>query len=153
MSTDTFTAEMHADPVYDSFDDAGDEHADSTFADTASQARAATEQLRTKSFAFALRIVKLQQYLVKQNEQVMSSQLLRCGTAIGALAREAALFEGMEFFDKLILARKEAIETEYWLELLHQAGYINAKGIASIQPDITELLKLLAQLIQAAEDI
>lgn len=154
MLTDSITSDMPLDSVSAHFAPEGYDHdASMTFDDSSPDAGApsATAQLRAKSFAFALRIVKLQQYLAKQHERLMSAQLLRCGTAIGVLARAAEQADGRELGQTLALARKEAIETEYWLELLHQSGYINAKGFASIQPDIAELLKLIGQLIRPAK--
>jgi four helix bundle protein len=72
--------------------------------------------LRDKSYAFAVRIVKLAQYLMKKNEFVLSKQVLRGGTAIGALIREAEYAESSaDFVHKFSIARKEANETHYWL--------------------------------------
>ncbi|HEY9840395.1 MAG TPA: four helix bundle protein [Candidatus Obscuribacterales bacterium] len=106
--------------------------------------------LRAKSFAFALRIVKLSQYLIGKQEYIMSKQVLRAGTAIGALVREAEYAESKaDFIHKLAIALKEANETEYWLELLHQSGFIDAKGFASIHTDNQELLKLLIAIIKS----
>ena len=106
--------------------------------------------VRDKSFAFALRVVKLCQHLnAEKKEFVLSKQLLRSGTAIGALVREAEQAESKaDFIHKMAIALKEAKETEYWLDLLHQSGYVNATGFASIQPDIVELLKLLTAIIK-----
>jgi four helix bundle protein len=79
----------------------------------------------------------------------LSKQLLRSGTAIGALVREAEQAESRaDFAHKMAIALKEAHETEYWLELLHQSGYINTKGFESIRPDLVELLKLLTAIIK-----
>jgi len=111
--------------------------------------------LRTKSFEFALRIVKLYQHLCgDKREFVLSKQLLRSGTAIGALAREAEQAESRpDFIHKLAIALKEANETEYWLELLHQSGYIDANGFKSIYSDLKELLKLLTAIIKKTKGI
>ena len=110
--------------------------------------------IRDKSFAFALRIVKLYQYLTGQKkEYVLSKQLLRSGTAIGALVREAKQAESKaDFIHKLAIALKEANETDYWLELLHQSGYIDSKGFQSISTDAEELLKLLTSIIKTAKN-
>ena len=101
--------------------------------------------LREKSFAFALRIIKLSQYLQKDHkEYVLSKQIIRSGTSIGALVREAQYAQSKaDFLHKLTIALKEANETEYWLLLLKESGYINDKMFQSIQPEIDELLKLL----------
>lgn len=105
--------------------------------------------VREKSFAFALRIVKLYQHLTnKRREFVLSKQLLRSGTAVGAMVRESEHAESKaDFIHKLSIGLKEANETEYWIELLYQAGYIDEKGYSSIHTDITELLKLLTSII------
>jgi len=101
--------------------------------------------LREKSFAFALRIIKLSQYLQKvHKEYILSKQIIRSGTSIGALIREAQYAQSKaDFLHKLTIALKEANETEYWLLLLNQSGYLDNKMLQSIQPEIDELLKLL----------
>jgi four helix bundle protein len=106
--------------------------------------------LRTKSFAFALRVVKLYRHLCEEKrEYVMSKQLLRSGTAIGALVREAEQAESRpDFVHKLAIALKEANETEYWIELLRQSDYIDDPGYASISSDIKDLLRLLTAIIK-----
>jgi four helix bundle protein len=110
--------------------------------------------IRDKSFAFALRIVKLYQYLTEQKkEYVLSKQLLRSGTAIGALVREAQQAESKaDFIHKLAIALKEANESDYWLELLHQSGYVDSKGFKSISADVEELLKLLTSIIKTTRN-
>ena len=106
--------------------------------------------IKAKSFAFALRVVKLGQYLTGQKKEfVLSKQVLRSGTAIGALVREAEQAESKaDFVHKMAIALKEANETEYWIALLHQSGYIDDTAFESIQPDIVELLKLLTAIIK-----
>ncbi len=103
------------------------------------------DALGEKSFAFSLRIIKLYQYLTKTHREfVLSKQLLRSGTAVGALVREAKYAQSKaDFLHKLTIALKEANETYYWLDLLHQSAYLNDKMYASIQPDIDELLSIL----------
>jgi len=103
------------------------------------------DPLKEKSFAFSLRIIKLNKYLINTHkEYVLSKQLLRSGTAIGALIREAKYAQSKaDFLHKLTIALKEANETYYWLELLHQSGYIDDAMFQSIQPDINTLLSLL----------
>ena len=98
-----------------------------------------------KSRAFALRIIKLYQYLChEKNEYVLSKQVLRSGTAIGANIKEAIRGQSRaDFFAKLNIALKEASETEYWLDLLHQGGYIDDKHFFSIYTDCQELIRLL----------
>ncbi len=101
--------------------------------------------LRKKSFAFALRIVKLSKYLQdEQKEYVLSKQILRSGTSVGALIREAQYAQSKaDFLHKLTIALKETNETEYWLQLLKETDYITQKMYDSIYPEINELLKLL----------
>ena len=101
--------------------------------------------LREKSFSFALCIVKLSKYLQEQHkEYILSKQVLRSGTAVGALIREAQYAQSKaDFLHKLTIALKEANETEYWLLLLQESNYLDEKIFESIYPKIDELLKLL----------
>lgn len=105
--------------------------------------------VKKKSFAFALRIVKMFQYLqTEKKEYVLSKQLLRSGTAIGALVREAEQAESKaDFVHKMAIAQKEANESDYWIELLHQSSYLDENQYKSIIADVTELNKLLASII------
>jgi len=105
--------------------------------------------IRDKSFAFALRIVKLFQLLqTDKKEFVLSKQMLRSGTAIGALVREAEQAESKsDFIHKMAIAQKEANETDYWIELLFQSNYLNEAAYQSISKDCLELKKLLASII------
>ena len=105
--------------------------------------------IKNKSFNFALRIVKLYQFLNQEKkEYVLSKQLLRSGTAIGALAREAEQAESkLDFIHKLAIAQKEANETDYWLELLFQSEYLNETQFQSLKNDIIEINKILASII------
>jgi len=104
--------------------------------------------IRDKSFAFALRIVKLYKFLVDKKEFILSKQLLRSGTAIGALVREAEHAESKaDFVHKMAIAQKEANETDYWIELLYQSEYVDQKQYHSIANDIDELNKILAAII------
>lgn len=98
--------------------------------------------VKVKSFAFALRVVKLAKHLqTEKKEFVLSKQVLRSGTAIGALVREAEHAESKpDFSHKMNIALKEANETLYWLELLHQAEHITRKSFESIRSDSEELL-------------
>jgi four helix bundle protein len=108
--------------------------------------------VKEKSFAFALRLVKLCRYLNEdKREYVLGKQLLRSGTAIGALVREAEQAESKaDFIHKMAIALKEANETDYWIELLFQSGTINQKEYDSIQPEIVELCKLLTSIIKTS---
>ena len=109
--------------------------------------------VKNKSFAFALRVVKLAKYLQEeQRELALSRQVLRSGTAIGALVREAEHAESKaDFVHKMNVALKEANETHYWLELLHQSEYIDRESFASIGNDNEELLRLLVSIVKTAK--
>jgi four helix bundle protein len=109
--------------------------------------------VRDKSFSFALRIVKLYKYLAQEKrEYILSKQVLRSGTTIGALVREAEQAESKaDFIHKLAIALKEANETEYWLDLLFQSEYIEEKSYHSIHADIKEILKLLTSIIKTSK--
>jgi four helix bundle protein len=109
--------------------------------------------LRDKSFSFAIRIVKCYQYLqTDKKEYVLSKQLLRCGTSIGANIRESEQAQSrIDFIHKLSISLKEANETAYWLELLNQSGYLEATLFESIYADCKELLKLLTSIIKTSK--
>jgi len=109
--------------------------------------------IKLKSFEFALRIVKLYQYLIEQKKEfVLSKQLLRSGTAIGAMIRESEQAESKsDFIHKLSIALKETNESEYWIELLYKSGFIDEKSFQSIQTDVEELLKLLIAIIKTSK--
>jgi len=109
--------------------------------------------LKDKSYAFALRIVNLSQYLQTVHEEyVLSKQVLKSGTAIGALVREAIYAQSRkDFINKLSIAIKEASETEYWIELLKDSDYIDIHMYTSLSPEIIELLKLLTSSINTAK--
>src|SRR5258708_559885 len=102
--------------------------------------------LKTKSFDFAIRIINLYKYLKKKHgEYIISQQVLKAGTAIGALIREAEFAESRnDFSHKLAISLKEANESVYWLELLFATSFINKKMFDSIHSDALELLKILA---------
>ena len=101
--------------------------------------------LADKSKAFALRIIKLYEYLnKKKHETVLSKQLLRCGTSIGANAKEGAYAQSKaDLTSKLFIAQKECAETEYWLEILFESGYIGWDTFDSIYGDCQEFMRLL----------
>ena len=109
--------------------------------------------LQTKSFAFAVRIVNLSKFLsTEKKEFILSKQLLRSGTAIGALVREAEQAESKaDFVHKLAIALKEANETEYWVLLLRETGYLTATEAESLINDNKELLKLLTSIINSTK--
>lgn len=105
--------------------------------------------LKEKSFAFAVRIVKLYKYLVEEKkEYVLSKQVLRSGTNPGAMVREAFNGESdKDFIHKLGIGQKEIGETLYWLELLHATGYISENQFQSINEDAIEVMKLVKSSI------
>lgn len=107
-----------------------------------------------KSKAFAVRIVKLYQYLcADKKEFVLSKQLLRCGTSIGANVKEAIRGQSKpDFISKMSIALKEASETEYWLELLYETGFLDKKQFDSIYADNQELLKILTSIVKSSNE-
>ena len=105
-----------------------------------------------KSKNFAIRIVKLYQYLgSEKSEFVLSKQLLRSGTSIGANIREALQGQSKkDFTAKMSIALKEATETEYWLELLSKTDYLNEEQYESIGSDCSEIAKLLTAIVKTS---
>jgi len=107
--------------------------------------------LKAKSMAFAKRIVKLYQYLTQEKrEYILSKQVLRSGTSIGANIAEAIYASSRkDFVAKLHIAQKECAETLYWLELLNSCNYIPDNLYASIYKDCSELIAMLAASIKS----
>jgi four helix bundle protein len=107
-----------------------------------------------KSFAFAKRIVNLYKYMsATKKEFVLSKQLLRCGTSIGANVTEAQRGQTKaDFRAKMNIALKEAYETEYWLKLLYETEYIEEKAYNSMSQDNEELISLLISICKTAEE-
>ncbi len=105
--------------------------------------------LNEKSIAFAIRIVKLQQYIMEvKKEYVISRQLLRSGTSVGALIRISEhTGHKADFFHDLNNAQRECIEVLYWLELLFKTNYLNNKQYKSIERDASELTELISNII------
>ena len=108
----------------------------------------------SKSKGFALRIIKLYKFLREEkNEFVLSKQLLRCGTSIGANVKEAIRGQSKrDFYAKMCIALKEASESEYWLELLHESDYITAGQFESIYADNQEVIKLLVAITKTTKN-
>jgi len=104
-----------------------------------------------KSKQFAIRCVRLYQYLSEQKrEYIMSKQLLRCGTSIGANIKEALRGQSRaDFGAKLNVSLKEASECEYWIELLHETDYISDKEFESILSDCVELIRILTSIVKS----
>lgn len=108
--------------------------------------------VKEKSLDFAISIVQLSKNLQRNHEYIMSKQILRSGTAVGALVREAEQAESRkDFLHKLSIALKEANETEYWIELLHRTGYLESEYYNEQLLKIKELLKLLISIIKSTK--
>ena len=107
-----------------------------------------------KSLAFAKRIARCYRYLRdKKKETVMSKQLLRSGTSIGANVREGLYAQSRkDFISKLNIALKEAGETDYWLNVIHSAEYFTDDEFNSLKADNDELLRLLISIIKKTKD-
>ncbi len=107
-----------------------------------------------KSKVFALRIIRLYRHLCdSKKEFVLSKQVLRCGTSIGANAKEAVNAQSKaDFCAKMYIAYKEANETEYWLELLYESGYIEKAAFDSIYSDCREIIKILAAITKTSKE-
>ena len=108
--------------------------------------------LLEKSYQFALDIISLSRKLQSQNEYVLSRQVLRSGTAIGALAEESQQAESKaDFIHKLSMANKEAHETHYWLRLLRDSGLIESLEVDSLIALVEELMRILVAIIKKAK--
>jgi len=109
--------------------------------------------LREKSLAFAIRIVKFNKYLKEDlKEYVLSKQILRSGTSVGALIRESENASSLkDFIHKLSIALKEADETQYWLELLFKSEVITQTVFESLNHDAEELVKLLVASLKTSK--
>lgn len=109
--------------------------------------------IKSKSFSFAVRVVNLHQYLSSDKKEfVLSKQLLRCGTSIGAMVREAEHAESkQDFIHKFGIAQKEANEVVYWLELLKATNYLNEKEYESIHEEAIEILKLITSILKTSK--
>ena len=110
--------------------------------------------IKGKSYSFALRIIKAYQYISEEKREfVLSKQMLRSGTAIGALVREAEHAQSIaDFINKMSIALKEANETEYWLMLLKDSDYIDENSFKSIRKDCVEVLKLLISIVKTTKE-
>jgi len=106
--------------------------------------------IQTKSYAFALRVVKLYRFLCEeQKEFVLSKQLLRAGTSIGANVEEAIGGQSdKDFKAKLSIAYKEARESKYWIRLLRDSGFLNQPQAESLLNDIEEILKICGSILK-----
>ena len=111
------------------------------------------QTVERKSFLFAVRIVKLSKHLnTAKKEYVLSKQLLRAGTSIGANIAEAEQAQSKaDFISKMNIALKEAVETNYWLRLLQASDYLSEAEFSSIHSDCRELEKMLTAIIKTAK--
>ena len=107
--------------------------------------------VKEKSFEFSVRIVTLYKHLTTtKQEYVISKQLLRSGTSIGANICEAEQAQStLDFLSKMSISLKEACESDYWLRLLHRTGFLNDSEFSSIIEDCRELTKLLTSIIRS----
>ena len=110
--------------------------------------------IKTKSLDFAVRIVRLYRHLIEtNNEFVLSKQILKSGTSIGANVREAIGGQSKDdFIAKMHIALKEVYETEYWLELLYKTDFLSEKEFESIFSDCRELTNILASIIKTMKE-
>lgn len=106
-----------------------------------------------KSIAFASRIIKLHQYLIKKKETIISKQIVRSGTSIGANINEANYGQSKsDFISKMHIALKETAETEYWLKLLTMSEYITEEMGKSLLNDCLEIKRILVASINTAKE-
>ena len=110
--------------------------------------------IKNKSYSFAIRIVNLYKYLNENNNiYSLANQILRSGTAIGALMSEADHAQSKaDFLSKANIALKEANETYYWLSLLHDTNYINDSQYQSLKVDCEELIKVLVTIVKTTKE-
>ena len=110
--------------------------------------------IRTKSYAFALRIINLYKYLIKEKKEfVLSKQILRSGTSIGANIHEAVASESKkDFVHKLGIAVKEARETSYWLNLLRDSNYVTHEEFSKLNNSCDEIIKILNSIILTTKE-
>ena len=110
--------------------------------------------IEERTYQFAIRIVNAYKYLSnKHNEYVLSKQMLRSGTSIGAMMREAKFAQSRaDFVNKASIALKEANETLYWIELLHDSEYIDDKTFESIHNEANEITSILATIVKTTKE-
>ena len=107
--------------------------------------------IRNKSMEFSVRMVKLNRFLQRKKEYKLADQVLRSGTAIGALVREAEYAESkLDFIHKMRIALKEANETSYWLDLFSNTEILDETAYTSIRTDVEELKKMLVCIINTS---
>ncbi|MBQ2025830.1 MAG: four helix bundle protein [Paludibacteraceae bacterium] len=108
--------------------------------------------IKDKSLSFAIRIIKLFKYLNSKNEYIISKQVLRSGTSIGANVCEALCgISRKDFLSKMYIAYKEAVETIYWIDILYKSDYISEKEYMSIQKEAREIYKILSSITKTTK--
>jgi len=108
--------------------------------------------IREKSYAFALKVLKLSKVLKKENEFELATQLLRSGTSIGANVEEALAGQSQkDFIAKMFISLKEARETHYWLRLLGDSSTISSKRVEPLLSDVEELKRILFRIVHPKE--
>ncbi|AQX84888.1 four helix bundle protein [Elizabethkingia bruuniana] len=110
--------------------------------------------IKQKSFDFAVRIIKLYQYLSSDKKEfILSKQILRSGTSVGAMIRESEHAQSKsDFIHKLSIAQKEINETIYWLELFQATDYLSVQEFESINEDAVEIIKLITSIIKTTKN-
>ncbi len=106
-----------------------------------------------KSFQFALKIIKIVREIQKEKKEfVLSKQLLKSGTSICAMVREAEHAESKkDFIHKMSIGLKEANETDYWVELLHQSDYLTKEKYSEINDEVIQIIRLLARIVKSSK--
>ena len=114
----------------------------------------ADNQIVLDSKAFAIRIIKLYKYLSEEKKEfVLSKQILRCGTSVGANISESIFAQSrMDFVSKMSIALKEASETKYWLELLMETDYITRMQYESIADEISKIIGTLVNIVKSTKN-
>lgn len=110
--------------------------------------------IKVKSEAFAIRVIKMYKYLnIKKNEYILSKQILRSGTSVGANVNESRNAQStLDFINKLSIALKEADETTYWLKCLYGGEYITETQFKSMYNDIQEITRILVKIVKTTKE-
>ncbi len=110
--------------------------------------------IESKSFDFSVRIVSLYRFLAEEKKEfVLSKQILRCGTSVGANVCEGEKGQSKaDFYSKMSIALKEANETEYWLRLLKATDYLNEAQFLSLEKDVKEIIALLTSICKTTQN-
>lgn len=108
--------------------------------------------IEKKSFSFALKIIALFKEMQDQREYILSKQLLRSGTSIGANVREAIAGESKnDFIHKMSIASKEARETDYWLELIQKSNLVKL-DVSDLQKDAKEIIRIITSIVKTSKE-